>query len=71
MFLTRLFARARNILSGSRVKLHDSTVEDTVTLKRLRELMEIANSNRIETPSPRFAARVEDPNTGDPPYRRL
>jgi hypothetical protein len=59
MFLTRLFARARNILSGSRIKLHDSKVEDT--LKRLRELMEIANSNRIATLSPGFAAREEDP----------
>jgi hypothetical protein len=69
MFLTRLFARARKILSGSRVKLHDSKFEDTVTLKRLRELMEIANSNRTETPSPGFTARVEDPNTGDPSCR--
>jgi hypothetical protein len=69
MFLTRLFARARKFLSGSRVKLHDSKVEDTVTLKRLRELMEIANSNRIEKPSPGFAAREEDPNIGDPPCR--
>ena len=67
MFLTRLFARARNILSDFRVKLHDSKVEDT--LKRLRELMEIANSNRIATVSPGFAARAEDSNTGDPSCR--
>jgi len=64
MFLRRLFARARKILSDSRVKLHDSRVEDTVTLKRLRELMEIANSNRIATLSTGFAAREEDPNRG-------
>jgi len=67
MFLTRLFARARTILSDFRVKLHDSKVEDT--LKRLRELMEIANSNWIATLSPRFAAREEGPNTGDPSCR--
>ena len=62
MFLTRLFARARNFLSDFRVRLHDSKVEDT--LKRLRELMEIANSNRIATLSTGFAAREEDPNRG-------
>ena len=69
MFLTRLFARARTILSDFRVKLHDSKVEDTVTLKRLRQLMEIANSNRIATLSPGFAAREVDPTTGDPSCR--
>jgi hypothetical protein len=33
MFLTRLFARVRKILSGSRLKLHDSKTEGTTALK--------------------------------------
>jgi hypothetical protein len=69
MFLTRLFARARKIFPSSRLKLRDSKAEETAALERLRELMEIANSNRIATPLPEFAAREEDPNTGDPSWR--
>jgi hypothetical protein len=60
MFLISLAARVRKVLSSSRIKLHDSKAEETTALKRLRELMEISNSNRVEAALLQSAARSDE-----------